>query len=83
MMNEQQLRILARLAKSQDGSDFLTQILVPMSEQNYQHILGTSREGRDELVGYGNCLKELIKNFLDYQVKLTTLSNTEGNDWSN
>ena len=80
-MNEvTQLRIISRLIKTQEGKDFLEEVLIPQYNQNHAQLLNSIKENRDELIGYGICLYELIKVFNTCDEKLAKQSSIEG--WS-
>jgi hypothetical protein len=69
-MNEEQLRLISRMMKTQDGKDFIAEIIDPMLKQNHLDILGDGRALRDEVVGFGNCLLFLKSIFENCDTKL-------------
>jgi hypothetical protein len=81
-MTEEQLRLVARMVRTQDGKDFLNEILLPGVNKNYHQILGSGKEVRDELIGYGNCLKELVDIFENCDIRLNNITNKTTENWS-
>ena len=83
-LDREQLILLSRLKKNQDGVDLINEILIPLLSKNHDSILGSAKDGRDELVGYGQCLNDLIKIFVDCENKLSASSKLDMNkDWAN
>lgn len=62
-MNDGQLRLLDRIYRTTDGYEFVEEYLKPLLFQNHMEILKEGRAHRDEIVGYGICLKEMIDSF--------------------
>jgi hypothetical protein len=80
-MTDEMLRIISRLAKTQEGKDFIGEVLKPKLVENHAHILSGPKETRDELVGFGNCLQVLVTLFENCDTKLTETHNTEPPEW--
>jgi hypothetical protein len=80
-MTESQLRLLSRISRTQEGKDFVEEILKPMLSQNHIDLLKEGRALRDEIVGYGNCLLQLINLFLTCEERLTEQKNVDPPDW--
>jgi hypothetical protein len=81
-VTEEQLRLISRITRTQDGKDFLNEILTPMVNKNYNQLLGSGKEVRDELIGYGNCLKELVDIFENCDIRLNNITKTSTENWS-
>jgi hypothetical protein len=56
-------RLIDRLYKTQDGKDFIEEYIKELQKTNYIQILASLPDNRAELVGYGNCLKDIVKVF--------------------
>ena len=69
-MTEKELKLLDRVAKSMDGRDFIDEILKPMLTENHRSLLHTGKGERDELIGYGRCLTDLLELFADCDIRL-------------
>jgi len=80
IVNEQMLKTVIRVAKGPDGKDFVDDVLTPLLQKNHDDILKSGRDKRDELVGYGNCLKELVGLFEKCDIRLAT-QHEEGRSW--
>ena len=78
-LTEQELRIFSRLSKSPEGIDFM-EILDKKLLENHRMILGRDKEFRDEAVGYGTCLLELLELFANCDDKLKRISVQEAQD---
>jgi hypothetical protein len=59
-MKDEQVRLLDRIYRTQEGKDYVEDILKPMSSENYFDLLKSGKEHRDELIGFGNCLMVMI-----------------------
>lgn len=59
-MTDQQLAVLVRLKKTQEGIDFISEVLEPLMKQNHKDILKSDKSIRDEVVGFGLCLEHLL-----------------------
>ena len=84
-MTEQQFKICSRLAKTQDGIDFINEILEPMAKDNYKDLLNGGKEFRDEVVGFGNCLATLLDLLNNSDIRLTEQNTPvpdEARDWA-
>ena len=79
-MTEEQLRLLARMIRTQDGKDFVEEILRPMLFQNHKDLLKDGKQFRDELIGFGNCLQLLVGLFETCDIKLESSKVTEAPD---
>jgi hypothetical protein len=71
-MTEEQLRLMSRLIKTQEGRDFVEEILKPMLKDNHQDLLTGNKNIRDEMIGFGNCLLALLTLFETCDIKLAT-----------
>jgi hypothetical protein len=78
-MTEEEWRLLSRLGKTQDGKDLIA-LFKRMAVDNYKFLLASERNMRDELIGFGCCLKEIINLFENCDKKLITQGITEGQD---
>ncbi|CAB4174712.1 hypothetical protein UFOVP1138_43 [uncultured Caudovirales phage] len=81
-MTEEQLRLISRLSKTQEGKDYLAEVLKPMLLQNHIDILSEDKTHRDELIGFGNCLMQLITLFETCDIRLSERSKTEAPMWA-
>lgn len=81
-MTLEQLKVVSRLIKTQDGKDFLNEVLRKMVVDNYNDILTGGRQSRDELVGFGVCLKEMVVLFENCDIRLAEQGSTEPGDWA-
>jgi hypothetical protein len=79
-MTEQQLLFLDRLGKSMEGRDLVEEILQPLLRENHQQLLNSTKEFRDELVGYGNCLNYMIELITKAADKLNRSKEVEAPD---
>jgi hypothetical protein len=80
-MTPDQLRVISRLAKTQEGKDFLLEVLKPKLLENHADILRGNREFRDEVVGFGNCLQVLVTLFEECDIKLSESLTTDSPIW--
>jgi hypothetical protein len=71
-MTEEQNRLLSRLMKTSDGKEFVDEILRPMLLENHRNLLNSSKEFRDELIGFGGCIEHLVGLFENCDTKLKT-----------
>jgi hypothetical protein len=74
-LTNEQLKLISRIIKTQDGKDLVEEVLKPLLLQNHMDILKEGKQFRDESVGFGNCLLFLIELFNDCDVKLETRAN--------
>lgn len=81
-MTEDQLRLISRLAKTQEGKDFKEEVLKPLLFQNHMDLLNEGRATRDEIVGFGNCLLFIINLFENVDSRLQEQNKTEAPDWT-
>ena len=81
-MNEEQLRLLSRIIKQQEGKDFVEEILKPMLSKNHKDLLQSSRDMRDELIGYGCAIEQLIDLFNTCDQRIETQKKTEAPIWA-
>jgi hypothetical protein len=79
-MNEEQLRLISRISKTQEGKDFIQEILKPMLSQNHIDLLKEGRASRDEIVGFGNCLLLLVTLFENCDIRLAERKQTQAPD---
>lgn len=79
-MTEDQLRLLARIYKTQDGRDLVEEILKPMLISNHMDLLKEGRDHRDETIGFGNCVLFLLQLFQDAEQKLEGAKVTQAPD---
>lgn len=73
-MTESQIRIMCRLSKTQDGKDFLAEILKDGLIANHKQLLRDGKDKRDELVGYGACLSDLVGLFENCDIRLAEMT---------
>ena len=81
MININQLKTISRMTKTQEGRDFVEEVLKPLALDNYKDILREGKSIRDELVGYGNCLEYIVRLCEDCDSKLTDLETKPPADW--
>lgn len=81
-MTEQQFKICSRLAKCQEGRDFLEEIIRPMQKDNYKDLLREGKEVRDELVGFGGCLDTLVDLLENCDKRLLAQEEKPPEDWA-
>jgi hypothetical protein len=81
-MTDDQLKIVSRIAKTQDGKDFLDLILKNGQRANYEQILLDGKQNRDELVGYGNCLRDLVAVFENCDIRLNKSKDVDTPSWA-
>jgi hypothetical protein len=79
-LTDKQLTVLKRIHVNQDLKDFREEILQPLLEQNHTHLLESSKSNRDELIGYGSCLFDLIKIFVDNTNNVSSLYKVDTNE---
>jgi hypothetical protein len=77
---QEQLSLLVRIIRTQDGRDLLNNVLLPLTNENYQDILASNESNRSELVGKGLQLKELISIFETAEEKLRSFTIVESED---
>jgi hypothetical protein len=79
-MTEDQLRLISRIGKTQEGVDFVNEILKPMLSQNHIDLLREGKEFRDEMIGFGNCLANLVGLFENCDIRLQQQANKKAPD---
>jgi hypothetical protein len=80
VFTEERLKVVSRLVKTQEGKDFVDEILKPMQEENYKDFLKTGKQYRDEICGFGNCIFELVELFTNCDTRLQALADTQAPD---
>jgi len=78
-MDEATLKLISRIGKTSDGKDFVD-MLKWMQERNYSDILKTDRSTRDEQVGFGLCLEELVGLFSECDIRLARMKEVDAPD---
>ena len=79
-LNQEQLSLLVRIIRTQDGKDFIENVLLPLTNDNYQDILAANKDIRSELVGKGQQLQELVKMFNTAEEKLRSFTIVDSQD---
>ena len=62
-LTPEKMQLIYRLKHTQDGKDYLNNILLEMLADNHKDLLTAGKQYRDELIGFGMCLDVLIKMF--------------------
>jgi len=81
-MTEHQFKICSRLAKCQEGRDFLDEIIRPMQLDNYKDLLNDGKTSRDELVGFGCCLETIVDLLENCDKRLVAQAEKSPEEWA-
>lgn len=76
MLSDEQLRVINRVYRTQDGKDFV-EVLKYLTAIRYLEILKIDKAKQDMLIGQSQQLFELIALFESSEQKLHTMSQTE------